>query len=211
MGQGGWILAGHPPSHPSPDSTPGPHALHPWNHPRDPPLNPPRDPPWLWNSPCARSPSSARGTSTPRRTSSYRWRPGSDRSRSRPRRSASGSRRCPAMRSAHAHRQHRVPSGEVRGHTGGSTRRVRQERRKVQRFPTLLWCPQRSSVTGVSNHAKKRTTLRSQNHKWVLTLQKWFLFNHTTPFLTKGLEKSLCSFTGTTLPNMRNLSSIQFN
>ncbi len=26
---------------------------------------------------------------------------------------------------------------------------------------------------------------------------KRFLFNHTTPFLTKGLEKSLCDFTGT--------------
>ena len=26
---------------------------------------------------------------------------------------------------------------------------------------------------------------------------KWFLFNHTTPFSTKGLEKSLCDFTGT--------------
>ncbi len=26
---------------------------------------------------------------------------------------------------------------------------------------------------------------------------KRFLFNHTTPFSTKGLEKSLCDFTGT--------------
>ncbi len=29
------------------------------------------------------------------------------------------------------------------------------------------------------------------------TLQKWFLFNHTTLFSTKGLEKSLYDFTGT--------------
>ncbi len=28
-------------------------------------------------------------------------------------------------------------------------------------------------------------------------LPKGFLFNHTTPFSTKGLEKSLCDFTGT--------------
>ncbi len=32
---------------------------------------------------------------------------------------------------------------------------------------------------------------------WVLTEQKGFLVNHKTPFLTKGLEKSLCDFTGT--------------
>ncbi len=31
---------------------------------------------------------------------------------------------------------------------------------------------------------------------WLLTLQKRFLFNHTNPFSTKGLEKSLCDFTG---------------
>ncbi len=29
------------------------------------------------------------------------------------------------------------------------------------------------------------------------TLQNWFLFNHTTLFSTKGLEKSLYDFTGT--------------
>ncbi len=49
------------------------------------------------------------------------------------------------------------------------------------------------------------TTLRSQNlscvlaslQQWPLTLQKWFLFNHTTVFSTKGLEESLHDFTRT--------------
>ena len=38
----------------------------------------------------------------------------------------------------------------------------------------------------------------------VLTLQKGFLFNHTTPFSTKGLEKSLCDFTGTIFVQCEN-------
>ncbi len=33
---------------------------------------------------------------------------------------------------------------------------------------------------------------------------KRFLFNHTTPFLTKGLEKSLCDFTGTIFVQCEN-------
>ncbi len=33
---------------------------------------------------------------------------------------------------------------------------------------------------------------------------KRFLFNHTTPFLTKGLEKSLCHFTGTVFVQCEN-------
>ncbi len=31
------------------------------------------------------------------------------------------------------------------------------------------------------------------------TVQKRFLFNHTTPFASKGLEKSLCDWRGTML------------
>ncbi len=37
-------------------------------------------------------------------------------------------------------------------------------------------------------------------------LQKGFLFSHTTTFSTKGLEKSLCDFTGTILYSVRTLS-----
>ncbi len=33
---------------------------------------------------------------------------------------------------------------------------------------------------------------------------KRFLFNHTTPFSTKGLEKSLCDFTGTIFVQCEN-------
>ena len=33
---------------------------------------------------------------------------------------------------------------------------------------------------------------------------KRFLFNHTTPFLIKGLEKSLCDFTGTIFVQCEN-------
>ncbi len=32
--------------------------------------------------------------------------------------------------------------------------------------------------------------------KWVLTRQKWLLFNHTTSFPTKGLGSLFCDFTG---------------
>ncbi len=33
---------------------------------------------------------------------------------------------------------------------------------------------------------------------------KRFLFNHTTPFSTKGLKKSLCDFTGTIFVQCEN-------
>ncbi len=33
---------------------------------------------------------------------------------------------------------------------------------------------------------------------------KGFLFNHSTPFSTKGLEKSLCDFTGTIFVQCEN-------
>ncbi len=35
-------------------------------------------------------------------------------------------------------------------------------------------------------------------------LTKWFLFNHTTLFSTRGLEKSLCNFTGTIVVQCEN-------
>ncbi len=59
----------------------------------------------------------------------------------------------------------------------------RTSRRLLSPFVTLWAC----------HHPHMSATLRSQN-LWC-TLQKGFLFNHTTLFSTKGLEKSLHGFT----------------
>ncbi len=42
-------------------------------------------------------------------------------------------------------------------------------------------------------------------------LKKWFLFNYTTLFLTKGLETSLCGFTGTILYRWQLNLQVQFD
>ncbi len=61
----------------------------------------------------------------------------------------------------------------------------------------------------VSSLQKDSTTCLSLQNIAILqylctTKQKGFMFIHTTPFLTKGFEKSLCNFVGTTFALCEN-------
>ncbi len=66
------------------------------------------------------------------------------------------------------------------------------------RCVTYQWTTQNSPTRG----SQKRSHVLVGSH-----LQKWFLlflFNHTTPFSTKGLDKSLFDFTGTIIAQCEN-------
>ncbi len=70
------------------------------------------------------------------------------------------------------------------------------------------------SIFALLGETNPSTTLRSQNQSCVCShrgrngfspcKKGSFLFNHTTPFLTEGLEKSLCDFTGTIFVQCEN-------